>query len=535
MQALLSAMQREVALAAPGDTECALDLLAYQHALSLQPSRAPLAEVFYALQLQDCGATPPPGPAEAPVRLTPLTAAQVAAQCTAVFYVAPSGSDSAAGALDAPFKSILRALAATRAARPTSAACVVLRAGTHYLLEGAGAGAGAGGGIELTAADSGLTFTGFEGEEAWVSGGVPLTGLAWQPFNTSGGANIYVASIPPGLVASMPGLQTLQPLTRQRRAQFPNFDLETDRRWIDSGSSVIEQWIKPPVYDPPTQYFIDLSALGLKNDSTMHGYNTYGVGSGGPCGLWTGGIRSERGWSYWCSNTSAGGGAGQDQSYMLNGYLGFPMGMVWSATAPELPSFGRWQSIPPPALWGPQWDNLPSLSAFQTPGWFTSTFAITGLDAGARTLNMTADSLYPAGGWQGGRNWWGTHMGHPDNNITSGPWFVENAFEELDAPAEYWYDPAGSKLYLYYNGTGAPPADFLVVSQLEVFFNASGTPQAPVTDIAFYGLAFRDQVCTLGKPPPSPLLICCRPLSPCARTLTLVVVEKRESLCLPPG
>ena len=531
MQALLSTMQREVALASPGDTDCALDLLAYQHALTLQPSRAPLAEVFYALQLQDCGATPPPGPAEAPVRLTPLTPAQVAAQCTAVFYVAPSGSDSAAGALGAPFKTILRALAATRAARPTAVACVVLRAGTHYLLEGARAG----GSIELTAADSGLIFTGFEGEEAWVSGGVPLTGLAWQPYNTSGGANIYVASIPPGLgVASMPGLQTLQPLTRQRRAQFPNFDLESARRWIDSGRGTIEQWVKPPVYAPPTQYFIDLNALGLKNDSTMQGYNTYGVGSGGPCGLWTGGIRSERGWSYWCSNTSAGGGAGQDQSYMLNGYLGFPMGMVWSPAAPELPSFDRWHSIPPPALWGPQWDNLPSLSAFQNPGWFTSTFAITGLDAGARTLNMTADSLYPAGGWQGGRNWWGTNMGHPDNNITSGPWFVENAFEELDAPSEYWFDPAASKLYLFFNGTGAPPADFLVVSQLEVFFNASGTPQAPVTDIAFHGLAFRDQVCTLGKPPPLPPPTLDFPAL-FHLTKHKTTHKKRESHYLPPG
>lgn len=486
--ALLAKMEAEISQAKPGDTECALDLLAYQYALTLQPLRAPLPDVFYALQLENCGATPPPGPTEGTLLLNPLTSAQVAAQCTAVFYVSPSGSDSNSGALGAPFKTVVKALGATRQARPTPTACVVLRAGTHYVLEGGT------GGIELTAADSGLIFTGFEGEEAWVSGGVPLPNLTWAPFNTTGGANIYVANIPPGLVSSMPGLQTLTPLTRARRAQFPNFDLETDRAWIDSGRSTIQQWIKPPVYPPPTQYYIDLEAQGLKTDSTMDGYNRYGVGSGGPCGLWTGGIRSEKGWSYWCSNTSAGGGAGQDQSYTLNGYLGFPMGMVWEPTAPKLPSFSKWNSFPPPSLWGPQWDNLPSLSAYQNPGWFTSTFAITGIDAGARTLNMTADNLYPAGGWQGGRNWWGTNMGQPDNNLTSGPWFVENVFEELDSPGEYWFDPSSNKLFLFYNGTGSPPPDYtLVVSQLEVLFNISGTPQAPVEDVGFYGIAFRDQ------------------------------------------
>jgi len=170
------------------------------------------------------------------------------------------------------------------------------------------------------------------------------------------------------------------------------------------------------------------------------------------------------------------------------------MGMVWNPTAPELPSFEKWKSIPAPEFWGPQWDNLPSISAFQNPGWFTSTFAITGIDAESRTLNMTADGLYPAGGWQGGRNWWGTKMGTLENNITSGPWFVENVFEELDEPGEYWFDAQNNKLYLFYNGTGTPPADFtLVVSQLEVFVNASGTPQDPVTDVSFFGLAFRDQ------------------------------------------
>jgi hypothetical protein len=408
----------------PNSTNCKLDLLAYEFALATQPERAPLPSVFYALSLDSaCALPPPPGPPQSDLLLLPWSDAQLAAGCaTPPFYVnATGGSDGNTGARDSPFATFARALAATRAGgarAPGAAACIVLREGTH----------GLGGATQvLTAGDSGLVVTGAAGEgEAWVSGGVQLPPLAWTQYNVQAGANVWVADVPPGVVESMPGLNTGAPLLRMRRAQFPNFDLEVDRQWINSGKNYIDHYIKPPTYDIPTQFYIDLAAQGLKNDSTMEGYNRYGTGSGGPCAVWRGGIRAEVGWSYWCSNNSAGGGAGQDQSYMMNGYLGLPMGMVWNRAAPELPHFSAWKSIPPPEKWGPLWDNLPSFGAFQNPGWFTSHLAITGIDAAANTLNMSADGVYPAGGWQGSRNWWGTKMGTPDNEITSGPWFVEN-------------------------------------------------------------------------------------------------------------
>ena len=34
-----------------------------------------------------------------------------------------------------------------------------------------------------------------------------------------------------------------------------------------------------------------------------------------------------------------------------------------------------------------------------------------------------------------------------------GAFFIENLFEELDAPGEYFYDKEEKKLYLYPNGT----------------------------------------------------------------------------------
>jgi hypothetical protein len=56
-------------------------------------------------------------------------------------------------------------------------------------------------------------------------------------------------------------------------------------------------------------------------------------------------------------------------------------------------------------------------------------------------------------------------------------------------------------LYVFYNASGAPPADFaLVASQLEVFFNLSGSAAAPVADVTFAGVAFRDQRTALLDP-----------------------------------
>jgi hypothetical protein len=36
--------------------------------------------------------------------------------------------------------------------------------------------------------------------------------------------------------------------------------------------------------------------------------------------------------------------------------------------------------------------------------------------------------------------------------------YVENVFEELDAPGEWFYNITTQTLYVNYNGTGAPPA-----------------------------------------------------------------------------
>jgi hypothetical protein len=88
-------------------------------------------------------------------------------------------------------------------------------------------------------------------------------------------------------------------------------------------------------------------------------------------------------------------------------------------------------------------------------------------------------------------------------------WMIENVFEALDFPNEWWFDPSESKLYLIPNATipddradtssgqlldhAPPPADTTYVAvQLETLISINGTKDAPVKDITVQGITLRD-------------------------------------------
>merc|ERR1712070_465034 len=73
-----------------------------------------------------------------------------------------------------------------------------------------------------------------------------------------------------------------------------------------------------------------------------------------------------------------------------------------------------------------------------------------------------------------------------------GDFFVENVFEELDQKGEFFFDSKASELYLFYNGTGKPPAETeLIVPQVRTLINVSGTQWDPVKDVTIEGLVFK--------------------------------------------
>lgn len=68
-------------------------------------------------------------------------------------------------------------------------------------------------------------------------------------------------------------------------------------------------------------------------------------------------------------------------------------------------------------------------------------------------------------------------------------WYVDNIFEELDAPGEWFYDEIGQKLYLYPNGTNALPSSGYG-TMLQRVLNIRGTLDNPVYNITIVNITF---------------------------------------------
>jgi hypothetical protein len=93
----------------------------------------------------------------------------------------------------------------------------------------------------------------------------------------------------------------------------------------------------------------------------------------------------------------------------------------------------------------------------------------------------TGNFTFGKGGNQGARG-----------NNAGGDFFVENVLEELDYPNEFYYDKDQGKLYLFYNGTGPPPAEAtLIVPQLRTLVNLTGTQWNPVKGIKVTGITYQ--------------------------------------------
>jgi len=410
--------------------------------------------------------------------------------------------------------------------------------------------------IDLDAGDSGLFISNAPGEVAWVSGGLPVTGLEWRAINTTNSSNIFSAHVP-NPPTFMTGLFTVSskdgvsPSKRLIRAQYPNFNPEwhatgacgmggrqsplhmppecqqlyRDSPFLqhfaglyrDSGDATSEvqvaggvplkggpvlEWNKPPSLFPrPATFWHDLEGEGLKNDSAMWQYNAYSAGRGGACGLWTDAWPEDHsyGWDYHCGNVSAGGWEEVDELMNSIGQLNIPVGLTYDST--KLPNIPQWSLNTDPSQ---RVNGASILNVWMTQGWFNNFMYVTGahtVNSSAGFLNLSADGVYPAGGWQGGRHWQtqdsfstGGHVGP----LLGGSWSVSNVFSELDSYDEFYYDPSTSMLHLNFNSSetesGNPnlpptPSLLLMAPQLEVFFNLSNG----ATGISISGLGFRDQ------------------------------------------
>ena len=173
--------------------DCGVRSLALEFATStlLPPADAEsVALIHDALRLSvDCGAPPPP-------RASPFVSPRKPSRLTdaAIYYIATTGDDTNPGTEALPFATLPRALRASRG--DATPAVLFVRGGVSHLDAP----------LVLTAADSGLVLQAFEGETPIVSGGVPLTGLAWTvhaPGPAGGMSGPFAGT---SVVSNTPGL-----------------------------------------------------------------------------------------------------------------------------------------------------------------------------------------------------------------------------------------------------------------------------------------------------------------------------------------
>jgi hypothetical protein len=404
----------------------------------------------------------------------------------------------------------------------------------------------------LTAADSGLTIQNFPGEEVWLSGATPLVGVTWAPYNVNGstppappapswhvvpntnsingnGNGYYVKTVdtwqdcealcqaatspacvawtwhdsnvgppythecyfdrayapvgeadhysgyfgapPPTLqpnvwsaslaglgLATVPGL--LLNGERATRARFPNNPSPERYGFMPPNVLRADSWTPQQLKRAPdTQVDLPRSEL-LRNTSTSS-FQTYTAGVGGTCD------RFQPNAGYWCSNNVQGGGS-------VIYYV--PIAAQFSTTT--LPN-------------SPYANPVGGVVQTWRPGHWASWMYVVGSASFDATKNMT-NMTFAAGGFQGSR-------GEDQGEDT----FVENIFEELDYPSEWFFNESTQTLYYWHNATAGvpPPSDgALVAAQTKWLFNITGTMAAPVTDISIVGIGMRDTAYTYMDP-----------------------------------
>jgi hypothetical protein len=423
----------------PAAFDCAMRKLAFEYGQALLPRLGGFGALRAALGLDNATAGACSVAATAPVAAATAAAPTgrgggrtAAVLPAAAVYVAPLAPPGGDGSVGRPLRSLHLAV---ERALGTAARTVVLRggpgaAGVHYLP----------GPLELTARHSGLTIMGFPGEQKPVVSGGTALDVRWTAHDTRGGKNVWVADVG-AQVKTVPGLQING--MRATRARYPNLPggIEVSCGYgcmIPGGSA---SWTPPAPPRSPAVFYQDSDPRHDRNDSAGW-FAHYGIGEGGACAVYDPPV------GYWC-----GQGIPGDP-------FRTPSGVTPNASAlPHAPYKDASQAIF--NVWRPlRWSN-----------WM---FEVGDYDAGRN--NFT----FGYGGFQGARG-----------NDQGGDWFVENVFEELDHPGEFFHDEKTGKLYLFHNGTGAPPADATVVApQLKVLVNVSGTQWDPVKDLKLAGIAY---------------------------------------------
>eukprot|EP01062_Namystynia_karyoxenos_P011319 TRINITY_DN14045_c0_g1_i2.p1 TRINITY_DN14045_c0_g1~~TRINITY_DN14045_c0_g1_i2.p1 ORF type:complete len:875 (+),score=181.70 TRINITY_DN14045_c0_g1_i2:105-2627(+) len=390
--------------------------------------------------------------------------APVAPPTAAVFYVAPGGSDSAAGSLTTPFATLHRAVDAVR--QGGAGGYVYVRGGKYYFNST----------LTLTPADKGLTIIAYNGERVVLSGGRRLTGAQWSCADSACKVLKTAVDLPRRPAAPPrsgdhnfgPAPEVVNQLfvdgERQVRARYPNAnpqhgdgkcfsktqrDGEGCANWLSpkkvsgslpGGTTVAHIALGPNRGESPTKGCLECGTLG-----TFH-YTIYDPPAGHPV-----------------YNKPLPGLGWQNNS--LFSYWGSPFSRPAEVETPGLPR--QWAH--------PETGVLHMFHGGLWGGWMF------------RVANRSNDVLSLGyGGYQEAR---GSGNGQH--------FYVENIREELDAPQEWYYDEAEGQLYLWPNGTASSKealskADVVVPLLDSVISILGASASNPAAQITLSGLTFTE-------------------------------------------
>ncbi|CAB9517687.1 expressed unknown protein [Seminavis robusta] len=440
----------------PASFDCEMRKAAYAYGKKLIPRHGKFEALYWALDLKHCNVDlskdehgellTRDGTATSRRHLKRKGHEEIASIPPDAVFVAVDGTDDDvdSGTLSSPFQSLQKAV--DYAATHTSSKHVRVREGVFYLNQT----------LLLTPQHSGLQILAYPGESPTFSGGIPLQIInEWKPYhppNNKNKTNIWVTSLGNQLDGEMPGLQING--VRSTVARYPNMDggIEVSCGYGCMIPGNQATWDPPKNANKQKQKVVHYTDSNKTRARPNGGwFEHYTIGVHGPCDVYDPPV------SYWCSEHPSGGGA---FAFIT------PSGMT-PKDAAVLPN-------------GPYYSDQSMQEDARIFVWRPARWANWMFRVGAYN-NQTQHVTFGAGGNQGAR---GEKQG--------GDWFIENLLEELDSPNEFYYDPRTHKLYLWYNGTGAPPPDTeMVVPQLRTLVNATGTQWNPVVNITLRGITFR--------------------------------------------
>ena len=494
--------------------DCAIKELAWEYAKKLLPQQGSFQSAYDALSLKECGVSLSRGPRyeKRPLLHQPA----IKDDAMEVYVDVNKGSDSNAGTLDSPLKTVFAAVKLLRFRRSDTRqqAIIYLRQGTYFLADT----------IRLGPEDSNLVVTAYKSEKVVVSGGkeYKFTGLWKEYVNRMGpilaGVNaIYDSAVSPGesngkawyygkvsspqecqtaceknsscfaftyhdnttgaysnmcyfrvdglwapynqtghysgkkqqiLMANLSGQDPIPFTTlfingrRAIRARYPDANPETMGLHTNPTGYVptADKYLPPPTFPPAKEIHVE----SPERNGTH--FPQFQIGVGGPVSMF---VPPE---SYWGTKNPSGGGG---STYKV------PSGIQYSKN--ERFAYRNWLN--------PQ-DGV--VHMYQGPHWGNWQFRIAERDAEMFQL------LWTYGGFQEARG-----------STSGAEWYVENIFEELDAPGEWFYNDKERTLYFFPNGTAPEEGIGTVLDQLFEFVDSE--------DIIVMGLTFAHTATTFFK------------------------------------